>query len=307
MNPEDMKDKLMELGPSGVSYKDILNAKMMGLRLDGLASFRVCMAQRERQRKLCGFGAERSITNKLIGYEFAEKIGLKTPLIRKTPTRIADAVFLPGTVVKPVSSMGSCGVFMMLQDGSIVSCRERKIVSRSSMYKSIGEYMDTGKIPSDKFIVEKIIMDYANPSNPARDIKFYMFYGKTGFILEMSRFPPSKDGKYMLCYLDENMNRINIRSVPYDHFDGLGVQPEHISLAKSVSTKIPSPFIRLDFLYGVDGLYFVEFTGGTGNFDEITREYDSLLGDMFVEAEGNLTKDLLLGKKFDPIFHPRPK
>src|SRR5699024_340527 len=128
---------------------------------------------------------------------------------------------------------------------------------------------------------------------PARDIKFYCFYGKVGLILEITRFPERNH-----CWWTVTGERVRTGKYDEDLFKGEGVSWEEIDLARNISLKIPAPFIRIDFLRSEKGLIFGEFAPKPGNYDEFDELTDKWMGDYFLEAQGRLMNDLLKGKVF---------
>lgn len=82
-------------------------------------------------------------------------------------------------------------------------------------------------------------------------------------------------------------------------FVGKGFTQQELAQVNEISRQIPSPFMRIDFLRGENGLVFGEFTPKPGNYDEFEETIDRWLGDCFLGAENRLVTDMLQGKKFD--------
>src|SRR5699024_10295225 len=128
---------------------------------------------------------------------------------------------------------------------------------------------------------------------PARDLKFYMFYGKVGVVLEIIRDPEVRH-----CWWNGNGERIFTGKYEESLFHGKGITPEEISMIESLSEEIPAPFVRIDFLTLEKGIVFGEFTPKPGDYDDFNIETDLLLGDYYLDAQARLEADLLQGKQF---------
>src|SRR5699024_9326273 len=137
----------------------------------------------------------------------------------------------------------------------------------------------TEAVSSDEWMLEELIYEDAVERTPARDVKFYCFYGKVGVILEIIRYPEIRH-----CWWTADGERIPVGKYDESLFSGMGVTDEELDTAASISSEIPAPFIRIDFLRGEDGLVFGEFTPKPGNYDEFDKDMDQQLGDLFIEA-----------------------
>ncbi len=49
--------------------------------------------------------------------------------------------------------------------------------------------LETGAVDRDEWMIEELIYENRREKVPARDVKFYCFYGKVGIILEIVREP----------------------------------------------------------------------------------------------------------------------
>ena len=78
-----------------------------------------------------------------------------------------------------------------------------------------------------------------------------------------------------------------------------GLRPEDVELAAKISSEIPTPFLRIDFMRAENGdLVFCEFTPCPENFEEHNADIDLMMGREFSSAEARLKDDLLMGKSF---------
>lgn len=293
------------LGRDGLGHGVMFRAKRRGASLEGTASFRASVSMMARRRQLNRhFGPETFVTDKMRGEDFARTIGLETALAHDKVFTAENVPIEAGTVIKPRSELGSKGVFIIGYDGTIFDVqmsehREsiselRKILcALASRHDNVELVRGRGRVVRDEWIVERAIFDNYEPELPARDVKFFVFYGKIAAVLEIMRFP---DKRY--AWWDAYGNRVKTGIYDESDWEGAGVSREEIEMASRVSSKIPGAFLRIDFLRSRDGLIFGEFSGGAGDYDKFNREWDRKLGDMFLEAEGRLTADLLTGREF---------
>lgn len=258
------------------------------------SSFRASLSMRMRQKQLHDSLPEFTLEDKVAAYEFIDQLGIRRPETIDGKYSIIDIPIKDNIVIKPVDGAGARGVYLVYSFDHIVDVnRKRKITSWEDLAKSMMEDIQTGRVDKDEWLIEELIFENKEDHIPARDIKFYSFYGKIGLILEITRYPERKH-----CWWTVTGERITTGKYEEDLFKGKGVSKEEIELATNLSEKIPAPFIRIDFLRSDSGLVFGEFTAKPGNYDEFDEATDQWLGDYFLEAEGRLTNDLLNDKEF---------
>ena len=152
----------------------------------------------------------------------------------------------------------------------------------------------TGWVAENNWLAEELVVEDFEKKIPARDLKFYSFYGKVGLILEITRYPELRQ-----CWWTRDGKRIRTGKYEEQLFKGDGVTEEEIAFIEQLSKKIPAPFVRIDFLKSEEGLIFGEFTAKPGNYDYFNEQIDRQLGDYYLEAEINLTNDLFSNKQFN--------
>ena len=123
------------------------------------------------------------------------------------------------------------------------------------------------------------------------DLKFYCFYGRCPLLLEVSRGDETR-----FCWWTKDGNVLDARRASAGHFVGNGAPQELWKMASEASCKIPTPFVRIDFLRGGARTVFGEFTPRTGGFSRFYLDTDRRLGQCFIEAEARLFRDLVEGK-----------
>ncbi|MGM0457582.1 MAG: ATP-grasp fold amidoligase family protein, partial [Cyanobacteriota bacterium] len=192
--------------------------------------------------------------------------------------------------------------YMVKQADDILDLGRRKpLQDWTELEAGLREDLEKGTVTEDKWIVQELIYEDAERTQPARDLKFYCFYGEVALILEICRFPEKQ-----FCWWNAKLEQIETGLYEDKRFTGAGVTPEQIKFAASMSAKIPTPFIRIDFLKGWQGLVFCEFAAlFPGEYHGLTDSIDTWLGNCFLDAEGRLMEDLLKGKRFEEYWRVR--
>lgn len=262
--------------------------------LQQAASFRGSLTARMRKLQLTGNIPEMVLDDKKIGYAFAQILGLRIPKISSQVYKREEIEEQEKIVIKPVDAAGGRGVYLVRRKSDIIDIREGKTVPDfDTLRQKMNDDLQTGRVAEDEWLVEQLILEDESTMTPARDVKFYCFYGKVGLILEIVRYPEMRH-----CWWTSDGERLATGKYAHSSFKGKGVAEEEIALAEQISQEIPAPFIRIDFLRSHDGLVFGEFTPKPGNYDDFNDEVDRLLGDYFLEAESRLFEDLFNGKQF---------
>ena len=236
---------------------------------------------------------ELKLDHKVEGVRFAKELGLQAPELYQANVTIADIIPRKLSVIKPVDDAAMRGVFIVYSENNILELKTGKVFSSfSELIAHVRLLLKEQKLQSDNWLVEEYVSGENNI--PAVDIKFYTFYGKVGWITEISRLP---EIKYHV--MDSEGNTIISRYTANERFLGDGVGKDEIVLAENVSLEIPAPFIRIDFLRISSGLFFGEFTPRPGIVGDLSRQRDHLYGTFFHQAEARLYQDLVGGKLFD--------
>ncbi|MFD1416311.1 ATP-grasp fold amidoligase family protein [Oceanobacillus jeddahense] len=263
--------------------------------LADVASYRACMNMRVRQYQLLGTLPEYELDDKQRAYRFMEKQAIRTP---HSPEDIYTVETLPekeNIVIKPADGAGGRGVYIVYASSDIISVKTgEKLTNWSLLKHRMEKDLAENKVAQDAWRIEELVLEDTINKVSGRDVKFYCFYGKVGVILEIIRTPEIK-----YCWWNGQGERIQTGKYDDKSFQGQGVSKEEIEMAERISSMIPSPFMRIDFLRAEDGLVFGEFTPKPGNYDEFNDKIDTYLGNLFIEAQGKLDKDLLQGKAFE--------
>lgn len=267
-------------------------------RLEGVVSFRALMALRTRRMSSCGRPScpEWVLNDKLFAWKFVGAFGLRVPGSK----RIGAAINLrpsSASVIKPRSGGASKGVFLMHAPDNVVE------VKTGQVFRSIDEVRErmqallaAGVVKVDDWLVEGLVYGNGQSFEPARDLKFWCFYGEVVLVREVARIA----GEVWEIWTDAKGNPVDIGQKFGERLvDRGGFGDAELELVRQISLAIPAPFMRVDFLVGEKGMTFGEFTPRPGSFAQFCRALDYKLGDAFIRAEARLQQDLLAGKRFD--------
>ncbi|WP_052345755.1 ATP-grasp fold amidoligase family protein [Paucisalibacillus sp. EB02] len=264
------------------------------IELRQASSFRASLNMRMRKMQLTSTLPEWKLDDKRNAYSFIKSLNVPVPGVIDEAFTLETIPKKDGIVIKPADGAGSRGVYLVYTTTDIFDIkRSKSLKSWEGLMDSLKQDLDSGWVYKDEWMIEELILENHEEKVPARDIKFYCFYGKVGLILEISRYPELK-----YCWWTADGKRVNTGKYNNDSFKGKGCTKEEIELANHISLTIPAPFIRIDFLRSNKGLVFGEFTPKPGNYDEFDEATDKWLGDYFMEAEGRLVQDLLNDKEF---------
>lgn len=297
---ETFKNVLYSKILSGLSIEEIPEFMIrqgltdQSIPLRQASSFRGSLTMRMREKQLSDTLPEWQLDDKRLAYDFVEKIGIIKPSIDDAHYTIETIPQREGIVIKPSDGAGSRGVYLVHQMDDIFDVKKSiKLTSWDKLMDSMQQDIESNAVEKDDWIIEQLMYENKAEKTPARDVKFYCFYGKVGIILEIVRDPEVRQ-----CWWTANGKRVSTGKYDESLFHGIGVTEEELHMAQTISEKIPAPFIRIDFLRSEDGLVFGEFTPKPGNYDEFDEATDKWLGDYFLEAQGRLSDDLLNGKDF---------
>lgn len=283
-------------------HHDLLHSAIGKFSLNNAASFMGSTVMRSRKKQLRGKLPGDELLRKDRAYHFMKVLGYQIPLNADRVLRLTEIEPQENVVIKPLSEANCQGAYMVKKGYEILDlARREQLQDWSALMASLQEDLREGRVEEDQWIVQELIYEDIEKNKPARDFKLYCFYGKVAYIWELSRFPD-----YQFCFWNANSERIEpglMRDVK--RFVGDGVTREQMELAASISAKIPTPFIRIDFLRGWQGFVFCEFALLPGPYAGIEDWLNRALGDFFLDAEARLMEDLLAGKQFEEYWRFR--
>lgn len=267
--------------------------------LHSVPSFRASMAMRSRKHRLAGWKSSREwlLDDKTHAYRFADLLDIPRPQRLQTALVLDDVEVSPGTVIKPVKEAHSRGIYIVQDDGRILDVRKFEYLrDEGQLHSRMHQDMKAGRVRRDAWNVDEFVGGLPGEEGPARDVKFYCFYGRVALISEAARLPELKG-----CWISRDNKVVDVGQ-PFGkdpNFVGMGASEEEFRMAERISSEIPAPYIRLDFLRGAKGLMLGEFTMRPGAFHKFGKAADRWMGDLFLGAEARLMEDALNGKSFE--------
>lgn len=238
-----------------------------------------------------------ALDRKDVAYAFARDLGLKVPRLPIPLQSHVDVPLMPGTVVKPLDALMSTGVILVFRDHLVDLATNDVLVDEGAARARMGELVSQGRVKSDEWIVEEMVMSDHDAGQAARDLKFYCFYGRVGLMLETVRRPEVRR-----CWYDVNHQRVETGKYSNVLFEGHGIPQRYVDTAVSISLEVPAPFIRVDFLASAEGPVFNEITPKPGGSHLLNRRWDIRLGNSMLAAARRLHEDLLDGRQFEAFL-----
>jgi hypothetical protein len=304
----DVDAELYDLALSAKSIDELTHLDLVTIARQRRAplvqadSFFRSIVVRRRKRQLGPIPEKHIGISKVKDQLFAESVGMRTPRVLYSGTFEG----IPGhvrtnTMLKPQVSSGSKGAFYVFDASNIYSIQYKKALgSWDELSQSVRKQFGEDALNEREWLVQELILEVGD--RPARDMKFYAFYGQIGLIQEVDRYGAmqyeffNEDFTVAVCGRDHEPRFTD----PADTVtDKGGLSDAKLETVRRASLEIPAPFMRLDFLNGVTELVFTECSGAPGMSNSLNNEYDELLGRYYHEAEVRLENDLLDGKRFD--------
>lgn len=322
---EDYRKAVERLGINELSHFDLVAiAGQLKSPIYHGDSFFMRLVERRRMKQLGPIPEKDFCRNKNTDLELAQAFGFRVPQtlwtgqLSEVPTELRH-----GTFLKPADSAESKGAFYLFGEDDIFSAFTSERLNNWDELLAAGRAQITpaddgqrlnnwaelltvnrvnkhsGDADEAPWVVQEMITH--GDSEPARDMKFYMFYGQIGLILEVSRYP-----KVEREYLNEDGSIAVLGREEYVRFSDPsditanqgGLSAEKLEAVRKFSASIPVPFMRIDFLNAEHDLVFCEFSAAPGQSHLLNRKYDRTLGKMYSQAMNRLTADLLAGKTF---------
>jgi hypothetical protein len=260
---------------------------------ENTASFRRMLKEDNRRDSLCGKRLVWKIDPKDTGIRFASMAGVRVLSPQVCPD-VETVVALvrerrSQLVVKPRIGDSSQGIYFIRGPHDIFDLKRREKIT------DLDEFADRiAGLKQKGWIVEPFLPSLRDERCPAHDLKFYCFYGSIGLVLEVRRHPNVR-----YCWWNAEGERIGKGKHDQRLFAGEGFTDLEKGWALRLSSEIPAPFMRIDFLRSSKGSFFGEFTARPGGFEYFPNRLDRWLGERYIEAQDRLLDDLWNGKTFD--------
>ncbi len=273
----------------------VKQAGIHGVKISSGASFKESLTRASAKRQISGKKLEMCLNSKAAGYRFVEKLGIACPKVIAKSKRYTELELKPGTILKPTDGSSSNGVFIIGDQVAFEVKTGNIINGRKALEEKVENLRKNKIVKKDSWSLESFIGDVSKEViEPPRDLKFYCFYGKLGFVLEVDR---AKKTSY--CEWAPDMSVADTGRYEAQSFIGSGFTNEELIEALKISSELPFPFMRIDFLKSKNEFVFGEFTPRPGQYSSFNKNYDRYLGELFLDAEARLHHDILNGKKFD--------
>ena len=237
----------------------------------------------------------RTINVKDRGRRFAHELGLPVPHVEVAgdldSVEIADLC-----VLKPRQSDGGKCIYapVLKFDGGVEDLFSGQEYRSALDFKDkVRQDFQRLRVRTDEWFKEEAIVGSGGSPRETFDVKFYCFYGKVGIVFQIDRW-----GGRRFADFDMNGRPVDSGKHPVDP----NMQPvfggDLVKQAEEISSKVPWPHVRIDFLVSDVDVRFGEFTLRPGSPGTFSDEWDRRLGRLFVEAQARLYEDLMGGKVF---------
>lgn len=291
---------LSRVRPHQVSHNVLRRIERSRLSVRKSISFTAQMHQMSEARHLGVLRPSWKLDVKNNAYHFVDLLGVRRPKSDKETYKWADTPKSFPSVIKATRATGSRGCYLLYGPDHIVHARDSQVFSDiGAMEAHAQELMGSQRNPlPDRWMVEELVLEDSAKGLPARDLKFYVFYGEVALIQESRR-----DSGLKVAFWNPDGSKTVTGRYEDVPLDGLGFTRSDVETVSEVSRAIPYPFMRIDMLKGENELVLGEFTPRAGSFDQFNDEWDRRLGEAWVRAESRLLEDLLRGKQFDAYLN----
>lgn len=288
--------EIIEKLPTRYIPENIVSKNYFKDYLPYLSSFTSSLSEytlfRNRFYERSGYIIESIVDDKFNAIKLAYSVKIPSVKIYKNNLEKKDLNInsdIDNIVLKPTNGHTSKDVFI-ITNNEIISVENRNRITHSDLKLRIEKSI------FKRWMIEEYVTSELLGGIPY-DVKVFCFYGVVKLILVIDR----NNSKLRYDWLDENFSRVNTGRFNDSLFNSEFKDQKAIDYAKIISLEIPTPFLRIDFLYTGENLYLGEITPRPGHFHEFNYEYDNLLGFNFVDAQARLISDLMCEKSFKNI------
>lgn len=280
--------------PTDLAHRQLTRIRNNQLDVPQALSFQAALVRSWATHKRGSTLPGVELDNKMVAYDFIDRLGVRRPTGDMKSVPLAELEFQTPRVIKASKATGSKGVFLGFSDDNIVHVQDKtRLNSREDFEAFALRLTKDRKWPvRNRWFTEELILE--GDGAPARDLKFYTFYGRVELVLETVRYPADAVGE---AFWDRDGNPVDTGRT-LRPLQGVGIKPEYVDQVEAISREIPRPYMRIDMLRGSDEVVFGEFTPRSGNFEKFSPEMDRRLGEAWADAEARLMWDLVQGKKF---------
>lgn len=287
------------VSPQHISHNVLRRIERNRLSVRRSISFKAKVHEMSEARNLGVLRPTWKLDAKNAAYSFVDAVGARRPKSDAKTYAFADLPIEFPSVIKATRSTGSRGCYLLMSPEKILHVRDNAQFSSIDEFKKhASKLMTTNTRPlPDKWMHEELILEDQAKGTPARNLKFYAFYGEIMLMQESRR-----DEGLEVTFWDAERHPTITGRYEDLNFNGVGFTPEDAEVVAKLSRAIPYPFVRIDMLNGQQERVLGEFTPRPGNFDQFNDEWDRKLGEAWVRAESRLMEDLLRGKQFSEFL-----
>lgn len=290
---------LNDVPPDALPHWVVKRAEREDLKIRRALSFKSFMVQESESRRLGLLAPSWMLDQKLAAYRFIDELGIRRPVTDLKTYKLADVPISFPAVLKPRRSTGSKGCYLLYSDREIMHVKDgTRFQSVEAMLKHAGSLITPTSTRArplpDRWFIEEMILESSEPVVPARDLKYFCFYGEVLFYLEVRR----DSGKSRYSFRTSEHLPIKPGDWDYEYFEGEGSSSDELEEAKQLSLEIPHPFCRIDMLKSSDGLVFGEFTPRPGGYNRFSPKWDRKMGEAWARALHRIQCDMLESKEF---------
>lgn len=249
------------------------------------------------------------IENKIKSYDFVKEVGVKTPelfYLMKEPEGLLSVELPERFICKPATLSSSQGVLVLRRkdSGVYINQRNGKELSLAEIIALQNKFRDKSISESTEeygLIVEEWLAGEGQPPDEIPyDYKFFCYGDRVVYVAQYDRNARKSSVNWFLREFEsEGMDGRIICNWKYVN-KGIAKIPscskDLVQIARKLSRRLKTPFVRVDMYATVDGPVFGEFTltpGAAyyGDIYQYTDEFDTYCGLLWQAERMNIDLD----------------
>lgn len=255
------------------------------------ASFRILLSNYILEKKFYTKDVARGSNDKVRDARFIESQGFPVPRMLAKGASVDEVLAFDQCLIKPVRGAAAKGVF--IKDGArFLHVYDKKEFDEAGFRERVRE------LGVARFLIEDVVGG-VDGFTTLKDLKLYCFYGEVALALEIKR----GEDPIRHCFYRGDGEVVLTGKYKESLFQGDGVNANILDMGRQISSLIPSPFIRVDFIVGGNDFAVGELTAHPGGYEDFNHEWDHKLGVDFLKARARLFEDLLAGKSFSAYLN----
>lgn len=248
----------------------------------------------------------RSVSRKLANYRLAASHGVATPRVLAVWSDADEVDLHPlpeAFTIKADRGAASRAVYPVRRRGPLLEVADgSRTLTAEDLVRELRDTQAAGEGLPPHF-AEELLEDSSGAPLPV-DIKVYTFYGEIGHVLLRAVHrhgdPRGTRRRYLLPD-GSDLLQDNHTEVPVPrHYETV------LEVARTLSTVVPFPFLRVDLYDTPSGVVIGELTMAPGGPQRYPDGHDRRLGRMLEEAEARLYQDLYDGRPYAFLYGDAP-